>query len=109
MPSRRKLLILAIAIGFFFLLAITAVVAVFFSPVLTRYVESDSFRVAMQEETAKGLHFPQSRYTPIRRTSVLTAHSDSFKADNGQKAIKSLDAHGVSATFDPWGVFLRQW
>ena len=108
-PLRRKLLILAIAIGFFFLLAITAVVAVFFSPVLTRYVESDSFRLAMQEETSKGLHFPQARYAPMRRTSALTAHSDSFKADNGQKAMKSLDAHGVSATFDPWGVFLRQW
>ena len=87
-PLRRKLLIVAVAIGFFFLLAITAVVAVFFSPLLTRYVESDTFRVAMQEETAKGLHFPQARYTPIRRTGLLTAQSDSFKADNGQKAMK---------------------
>ena len=65
MPLRRKLLIVAVAIGFFFLLAITAVVAVFFSPLLTRYVESDTFRVAIQEETAKGLRFPQARYTPI--------------------------------------------
>src|SRR4029077_5631276 len=83
--------------------------AVFFSPLLTRYVEGDVFRVAMEEETAKGLHFPQARYAPIRRTGALTAQSDSFKADNGQKAMKSLDAHRITAKFDPWGVFLRQW
>jgi hypothetical protein len=106
---RRKLLILAIAIGIFFLLAVTAVVAVFFSPLLTRYVESEVFRVAMEEETAKGLHFPRARYAPIRRTGALTAQSESFNADEGQKAMKSLDAHGITAKFDPWGVFLRQW
>ncbi len=109
MPLRRKLLILATAIGIFFLLVIAAGVAVFFSPLLTRYVEGDAFRVAMEEETAKGLHFPQARYAPIRRTGALTEQSDSFKADNGQKAMKSLDAHGITAKFDPWGVFLRQW
>ena len=108
-PLRRKLLILATAIGIFFLLVIAAGVAVFFSPLLTRYVEGHAFRVAMGEETAKGLHFPQARYAPIRRTGALTAQSDSFKADNGQKAMKSLDAHGITAKFDPWGVFLRQW
>jgi hypothetical protein len=107
--SRRKLLILATAIGIFFLLVIAAGVAVFFSPLLTRYVEGDVFRVSMEEETAKGLHFPGARYAPIRRTGALTAESDSFKADSGQKAMKSLDAHGITAKFDPWGVFLRQW
>ena len=109
MLSRRKLLILATAIGIFFLLVIAAGVAVFFSPLLTRYVEGDAFRVSMEEETAKGLHFPGARYAPIRRTGALTAESDSFKADSGQKAMKSLDAHGITAKFDPWGVFLRQW
>jgi hypothetical protein len=108
-PFRRKLLILVAAIAIFFLLVIGAGVAVFFSPLLTRYVEGDAFRVAMEEETAKGLHFPQARYAPIRRTGALTAQSDSFKADNGQKAMKSLDAHGITAKFDPCGVFLRQW
>ena len=109
MRLRRKLLILAAAIGIFFLLVIAASVAVFFSPLLTRYLEGDPFRLAMEEETAKGLHFPQARYAPIRRTGALTAQSDSFKADNGQKAMKSLDAHGITANFDPWGMFLRQW
>ena len=109
MPFGRKLLILATAVGIFFLLVIAAAVAVFFGPLLTRYVEGDAFRDAMEEETAKGLHFPQARYAPIRRTGALTTRSDSFKADNGQKAMKSLDAHGITAKFDPWGVFLRQW
>ena len=108
-PLRRKLLILATAIGIFFLLVIAVGVAVFLSPLLTRYLEGDAFRVAMEEETAKGLHFPRARYASIRRTGALTAQSDSFKADNGQKALKSLDAHGITAKFDPWGVFLRQW
>jgi len=63
----------------------------------------------MEEETAKGLHFPRGRYAPIRRTGVLTAQSKSFEADNGRKAMKSLVAHGITAKFDPWGVFLRQW
>jgi hypothetical protein len=106
---RRKLLILVASIAIFFVIAIAAGMAVFFSPLLTRYVEGDAFRIAMEEETAKGLHFPQGRYAPIRRTGVLTAQSDNFKADNGQKAMKSLDAHAITAKFDPWGVFLRQW
>jgi hypothetical protein len=109
LPSRRKLLILATAIGIFFPLTIAIGVAVFLSPLLTSYLESDAFRVAMEKETAKGLHFPQASYAPIRRIGALTAQSDSFKADHGQKAMKALDAHGITAKFDPWGVFLRQW
>jgi hypothetical protein len=106
---RRKLLILAAAIAIFFVIAIALGMALFFSPLLTRYVEGDAFRVEMEEETAKGLHFPRARYAPIRRTGVLTAHSESFEADSGQKAMKSLVAHGVTAKFDPWGVLVRQW
>jgi hypothetical protein len=109
LPSRRKLLILATAIGIFFPLTIAIGVAVFLSPLLTSYLESDAFRVAMEKETAKGLHFPQASYAPIRRIGALTAQSDNFKADHGQKAMKALDAHGITAKFDPWGVFLRQW
>ena len=106
---RRKVLVPLAAIAIFFVVTFVAGVAVFFSPLLTRYVEGDAFRLAMEEETAKGLHFPEAHYAPIRRTGTLTAQSDSFKADNGQKAMKLLDAHGITAKFDPLGVFLRQW
>jgi hypothetical protein len=106
---RRKLLIIVGAITIFFVLACGIAVAVFVSPPSTRYLESDAFRGTMEKETAKGLHFPRAHYAPIRRTGALTAQTESFKADNGQKAIKALDAHGITAKFDPWGVFFRQW
>ena len=86
---RRKVLILAAAIAIFLMIAFAAGVAVF-SPLLTHYVESDAFRTAMEQETAKGLHFPRARYAPIRRTGALTAQSESFEADNGQKAMATL-------------------
>jgi hypothetical protein len=108
-PFRRKLLILVAAIAIFFVIAIAVGAALFFSPLLTRYVESDAFRAAMEDETAKGLHFPGARYAPIRRTGAVTAQSETVEADNGRKAMKSLGAHGVAAKFDPWGIFLRQW
>lgn len=106
---RRKLLILVVAIAIFFISAFAAGLAVLFSPLLTNYVQGDAFRVAMEQATAKGLHFAHGRYAPIRRTGTLTAQSDRFQASDGRKAMKSLDAHGITAKFDPWGVFLRQW
>ena len=106
---RRKLLIYTGAAAIFVLLATAGSVAVFCSPLFTRYVESDTFRTAMEDETAKGLHFPGSHYSPIRRTGPLTAESESFTASNGQRALKALDAHGITARFNPWGVFIRQW
>lgn len=106
---RRKVLILAAAIAIFLVIAFAAGIAAFFSPLVTRYFESDGFRTAMEQETAKGLHFPQARYAPIRRTGTLMAQSEGFEAENGQKAMKSLVAHGITAKFDPWGVFVRQW
>ncbi len=106
---RRKLLILAGATAIFFLIAAGIGVAVFPSPILTHYIESEAFRAAMENETAKGLHFPQCHYSAIRRTSAFTAQTENFEARNGQKAMKSLDAHGITATFDPLGVFIRQW
>jgi hypothetical protein len=106
---RRKLLIYLAAVASLFLLAAGTGVAVFYSPLLTRYVESDAFRKAMEDETAKGLHFPQGHYSPIRRNSAFTAQSESFEARNGVKAMESLDGRGITATFDPLGVFVRQW
>ncbi len=107
---RRKLLILAAAIAILFLIALGVVgIAVMFSPLLTKYVEGDEFRTAIEKETAKGLHFPQARYAPIRRTGTLTAQSDRFDSENGQKAMKLLHARGITARFNPLGVFLRQW
>src|SRR6266571_3755986 len=104
---RRKWLICIGAIAIFFVIAAALGVGLFFSPVLTHYVESDVFRQTMENETAKGLHFPSGRYLRIRRTGPLTAQSEGFRVTNGQKAMKSIDARGITATFNPWvAIFL---
>jgi hypothetical protein len=103
------LLIYAGAIAIFLLIAAVGGVAIFYSPLFTHYIEGDAFRAAMENETAKGLHFPRSHYAPIRRTGAFTARSESFEASDGVKAMKSLDAHGITARFDPLGIFVRQW
>lgn len=79
------------------------------NPRLTRYVESDAFRAELEKQTAKGLHFPAGTYSPIRRTGFLSAASDGFRAENGRKALTTMDAHGITARFNPLGVFLRRW
>jgi hypothetical protein len=79
------------------------------NPRLTRYVESDAFRAELEKQTAKGLHFPAGTYAPIRRTGFLSAASDGFRAQNGRKALTSMEAHGITARFNPLGVFLRRW
>jgi hypothetical protein len=79
------------------------------NPALTRYVESPQFRLALEQETAKGLHFPSSEFASTRRTGLLTAQSESFKTRDGRKAITSLEAQGITGRFNPLGVFLRRW
>lgn len=106
---RRKLLICAATIAIFVVIVAATGTIVFFSPLATRYIEGDTFRVAMESETANGLHFPTGHYSPIRRASPLTAHAEGFEARNGERALKVVDAHGITARFDPWGVFIRQW
>src|SRR5256885_14365783 len=82
---------------------------VFVNPRLTRYVESDAFRAELEKQTAKGLHFPAGTYAPIRRTGFLSAAADRFRAQSGRKALSSIDAHGITARFNPLGIFLRRW
>src|SRR5581483_4317090 len=107
--SRKKLLVFAGAIAIFFVLVAGGGTLLFLSPLTTRLVVSDAFRASMEKETAKGLHFPSARYSAIRRTGAWTARCENFTAQDGVKALKSLDARAVTATFDPWGLFARQW
>ncbi len=86
-----------------------ALAIAFLNPRLTRYVESDAFRAELEKQTARGLHFPSGKFAPIRRTGFLTASSDGFRAQDGRKAMTSMDADGITATFNPLGVFLRRW
>src|SRR5438874_2313134 len=91
------------------LLILGAIGIAWLNPQLTHYIESDRFRAELEKETAKGLHFPAGHYAPILRKGFLTAASDRFQADNGRKALHAIDAHGITARFNPWGVFFRRW
>jgi hypothetical protein len=106
---RTKLLISAIAIAIVLVIVVATGVIAFFSSLATRYVEGGTFRIAMENETARGLHFPSGHYSPIRRTRPLTAQAETFEASNGERALKFIDAHAITARFDPWGVLIRQW
>jgi hypothetical protein len=91
------------------LLILGAIGIAWLNPQLTHYLESDRFRAELEKETAKGLHFPAGHYAPIHRKGLLTAAADRFQADNGRKALRAIDARGITATFNPWGVFIRRW
>ncbi len=105
--QRRGWRTVAVVVGI--ILVAGAAGIAFINPRLTRYVESDAFRSELEKQTAKGLHFPEGKYAAIKRTGFLTAASDGFRAENGRKALTSMDAHGITATFNPLGVFLRRW
>jgi hypothetical protein len=79
------------------------------NPALDRYVNSSGFRNALEKETAKGLHFPDFKFGVIRRTGPLSATSDQGLGRSGRKAMTSLDAHKITAHFNPAGLFLRRW
>jgi len=90
-------------------LLVVAGAVVLCNPWLTRYVESDRFRAKIENETAKGLHFPSGHYAPIRRTGFAAVESESFQGSDGKKALKTMNARGLRAKFNPWGIFLRPW
>src|SRR5438477_11221526 len=79
------------------------------NPQLTHYVESDRFRAELEKETAKGLHLSDGRYARIHRKGFLTAASERFQARNGRQALRTIDAHGITGSFDPSGVFSWRW
>jgi hypothetical protein len=107
MRAKGRRRTLALIVG---LIAIAVVVVLsFLNPRLTHYLESESFRAELEKQTAKGLHFSAGTYSPIRRTGFLSAASDGFRARNGRKALTALDARGITARFNPLGVFLRRW
>src|SRR5947208_11084911 len=91
------------------LLILGAVGIAWLNPQLTHYIESDRFRAELEKDTAKGLHFPAGHYARIHRKGFLAAAADRFQADNGRKALRAIDARGITATFNPWGVFIRRW
>jgi hypothetical protein len=107
-PARRRLWRKGVVIAGAILVAGCVGLALI-NPRVTRSVESDAFRAELEKQTAKGLHFPAGSYAPIRRTGLLSAASDGFRAEKGRKALTALQARGITARFNPLGVFLRRW
>ena len=67
------------------------------------------FARSWRSRQLKDCIFPRGNTRPIRRTGFLSAASDGFRAQNGRKAMTSMESHGITATFNPLGVFLRRW
>lgn len=100
---------LAIIIGaLLILLVIGGCVLWMQNPRLTAYVNGPEFKKELDKQTSKGLHF-KGQYQEIKRTGFFTAESPRFQADAGIKAMESMDAKEITATFNPLGVFLRRW
>lgn len=106
---RRRVRLLLIAVGLAgVIIGIIGLALWIASPRLTPLIEGASFREMLDRQTSKGLHF-DGHYEPIVRTGFASAWTSGFEADDGVKAMKSLEAHNVSARFNPWGVLLRRW
>ena len=110
MAAKRRRKLWLIAGSVVAVVVIAGVIAIaFMNPRITRFVEGPEFRAELEKQTAKGLHFPGSQFAPIRRTGFLSATSEKFDAQKGRKAMTTLNAHGITAHFNPLGVFLRRW
>lgn len=94
-------------------LAVVAVAAAFAVPLVLRhalgpYFQSTSFRQKIAEETSRGLKV-EGEYAPItpQGWEARTPHWRSVGRPG--EAIARLDADGISAKFNPWGIFRRVW
>src|SRR5438132_3993531 len=104
---KHRLLIIVCAVAS--IAIVIGITLVLINSAVTRYVESSRFRVALEQEAAKGLHFPNSKFAAIKRSGFLSAKSETFEARNGRKAVTTLDAQGITGQFNPLGGFLRRW
>ena len=75
---------------------------------LEHYLESQSFRSAMSRLTCRVFKV-SGEYAPIRRTGFLSVATPGFVGTNGWKMTRSIETQQVTATLNPWGLFLRRW
>ncbi|MCE0485001.1 MAG: hypothetical protein LV479_12290 [Methylacidiphilales bacterium] len=75
---------------------------------LTQWVDSSHFQWMLGRETSKGLKL-EGTYTPLARTGFLGLATDSFSGAKGKRTIVSLEAHGITGWFNPFGILLRRW
>jgi hypothetical protein len=75
---------------------------------LTAWVNGDRFRELLNRETSKGLKL-EGNYSPLSRVGLFGLQGDTFTGTNGTKTIVSLQATGITGTFNPLGIVLRRW
>ena len=74
----------------------------------TQMIASDSFRSMLEKATSKGMKF-EAHYGPMQRVGIFGLQTDSFHGTNGRKTIVSMDAQGITGSFNPLGIGLRHW
>jgi len=89
-------------------LAVLVTASIFLNERATSWVEGPKFRALLDRETSKGLKF-QGNYAPLHRVGMFGLQADSFNGSNGYKTILSLQAQGISGTFNPSGTIFRYW
>jgi hypothetical protein len=114
MSARKKrrswrIIVIAVLAVVLILAVLPLLATALFYQNLTSYIESDTFRAKLEDETAKGLHFQSGHYDAIKRTGMLTAESGGFQGKEGRKTIRTMDVRKITAKFNPWGVLLRRW
>ena len=102
-PRTRRLLIGSAILAGLIVTAFIGDVAV------THIAEGAGFRVMLEKETAKGMHFETVHYAPITRVGVFGMSADQGEGEKGFKTIESLKGEHVTGAFNPLGVFLRRW
>ena len=107
--NRRRKAWLILTVSVAGIAAVIVALVFLLNPTVTRFVESPQFRMELEKETAKGLHFPTVSFQPIRRIGFLEATSKGVNAHKGSKAMNAIDAQGVTGRFNPAGILLRRW
>ncbi len=75
---------------------------------VNRWVDSGGLTDMLDRQTSKGLKL-KAHYTGLKRDGWLGMRGDVFDGQQGEKTIVTLKTYNLSASFNPWGVFLRRW
>lgn len=109
-PSRIKTLALSLLSGIFLLIvAVFFAIQWFLDTKADELVQSPAFKRMIEDATDKGLKL-KGHYGPLKRDGTWTVITPSYESQGRPgEAIAYLNAQGISATFNPWGVFKNQW
>ena len=105
MPSPRARIALPVIAVVLVVLALALYVG---NEKATSFINGDGFRQMLDKATSKGMKF-DAHYAPLRRVGLFTMATDSFHGDKGTKTIVSMDAQGITGTFNFLGIGLRHW